>query len=87
MAFRENIHADLAKIFGSKFGLAESELTMQAEIRSELGLDSLDFIELVKEVEAKFNITIPEEDYPGIITYDGLVSYVEGAIEGKRLIK
>ncbi len=84
---RENIQTDLAKIFGSKFGLADSELTPQAELRDELGLDSLDFIEMVMEVEQVFNISIPEEDYPGIITYDGLVSYVEGAIEGKRLIK
>jgi acyl carrier protein len=46
----------------------------------DLGLDSLDTVELLIKIEAKFNITIPDDIYEGFINIKDYVNYLEGKI-------
>jgi acyl carrier protein len=52
--------------------------------RGEAGLDSLDMVELVMNVEETFEIDVPDcdvEDNPNWTTIAGIASYVESRLE------
>ncbi len=48
-----------------------------SQLREELGLDSMDTIELVFQLEENFNIQISDDDLMGLKTVDDVVQYVE----------
>ena len=48
-----------------------------SQLRGELGLDSMDTIELVFQLEENFNIQISDDDLMGLKTVDDVVQYVE----------
>jgi acyl carrier protein len=48
----------------------------KAELREELDLDSMDFLNLVAAVSERTKIAIPEADYPKLATLDGAVAYL-----------
>jgi len=50
----------IQSIFLNKYGLPAERITPEATLES-LGLDSLDLIELLFEVEEEFNIRVPQE--------------------------
>ena len=47
------------------------------DLRNDLGLDSLDMIEMLFEIEEVFDIDIPNEDLPQIATVGDVIAYVE----------
>jgi len=50
------------------------------EIVKELGLDSLDLVEMVMSLEEKFKIDIAEEDIGKIKTFNDMVSHIDKLI-------
>ena len=52
-------------IFVKKYDLAPERIVPEATLES-LGLDSLDLIELLFEVEEEFNIRVPQEGVAGV---------------------
>lgn len=49
----------------------------EANLKDDLGMDSLDVIELVMEVEKEFKISISDNEYDGITTVGSVVDLVE----------
>jgi acyl carrier protein len=47
-----------------------------ADLRRELDLDSLDFMNLVVGIDQAAGVRIPEDDYPKLTTLSGCVSYL-----------
>ncbi|MBF0361628.1 MAG: acyl carrier protein [Oligoflexia bacterium] len=45
-------------------------------LREQLGLDSMDFLDIVMELRKKHKLEIPPEDYPKLATLDSCVSYL-----------
>jgi acyl carrier protein len=48
-----------------------------SQLREELGLDSMDTIEIVFQLEESFNIQISDDDLMGLKTVDSVVQYIE----------
>ena len=48
----------VSAIISDKLGVSESEITEKANFVSDLGADSLDVVELVMEIEKKFDIPV-----------------------------
>lgn len=46
----------------------------------EIGIDCLDKVEIVMEIEHRFNITIPDEDWNNINCISQTVDYIDGII-------
>ena len=46
------------------------------ELRGELDLDSMDFLNVMIAIAATTGIEIPERDYPEVATFSGLVDYL-----------
>lgn len=50
-------------------------------LREELELDSMDFLNFVIALNERFGIDIPEADYPGLVTLDACVAYLAEKLE------
>ena len=51
-------------------------------IQDDLGLDSMDFLNLVSALHQRFGLPIPEADYPELATIARAVRYLGKAIAG-----
>lgn len=57
--------------------IPQREITPQAHLIDDLGLDSLDSVELVMSVEEEFGIEIPDEVAEKLTTVPELLQYLE----------
>lgn len=65
------------KIVADRLGVEESEITMEATFKDDLGADSLDVVELVMELEDEFDLEISDEEAEKISTVADVVNYIE----------
>lgn len=59
------------------FGIQESALTDNVHFTRDLGLDSLDTVDLIMQIEQAFGIRIPDEDYSKLTTLKGMLDYLQ----------
>lgn len=76
-----NIQEVITSILIDKIGIAPTEATLDANFIKDLGIDSLDYAELVMEFEQKFDIRIPDNDAEKLLTLGQAVKYIESKIE------
>ena len=50
-------------------------------LRDQLDLDSMDFLDIVMELRKRYQIQIPEADYPELATLDSCVNYLMPRLE------
>jgi len=55
---------------------SSSQISLQANFNSDLGLDSLDTVEVVMAIEEEFSIEIPDKDADEIKSAANAVDYV-----------
>ena len=51
-------------------------LNSSEALRDQLDLDSMDFLDIVMELRKRYQIQIPEADYPELATLDSCVNYL-----------
>lgn len=51
-------------------------ITKETNFRNDLGVDSLDAIELLMALEIEFNVSIPDEDYSDVVTIGDAVDAI-----------
>ena len=71
-------------ILVNKIGLEESEITADANFTKDLGIDSLDYAELVMEFEQAFDIKINDEETEGLHTIGDFVRFIKGKVDSKN---
>ena len=76
----ENIHQTITDILVDKVGLAETEVTTCANFIKDLGIDSLDYAELIMEFEQAFDLRIPDNDAESLATINQAVEYIRQKI-------
>jgi len=57
-----------------------ASLDSDADIREELDIDSFDFQNLIIALHERFDLDIPERDYPKLFTFGGAIDYLAEAI-------
>jgi len=77
----DQIYNGVKNILIDKIGLAPTEITPDANFVKDLGIDSLDYAELVMEFEQSFNIRIPDTDAEQLSTINQAVNYISKKIE------
>lgn len=55
----------------------EDEVTMETNLKEDLGIDSLDAMEIAMSVEEKLGVSIPEENLGQMEYVKDIVSYVD----------
>ncbi len=73
----QSIQQKITTILTEKIGIPESEITPDASFVKDLGIDSLDYAELVMEFEQTFDIKIPDDDADKLQTIGQAVSYIQ----------
>jgi len=58
-------------------GIESSDINMQADLAGDLGLDSLDTVELTLALEQEYNIEIPDEELTDISSVKDAVELIE----------
>lgn len=59
-----------------QMGVSADKVSGETSFVNDLGADSLDTVELVMELEEKFEITIPDEDAEKIQTVGDAVTFI-----------
>ena len=77
---REEIISRTNAFLIEDFEVEESALTPGADLKEALGLDSLDYIDLVVAIEQNFGFKVKPEDFQNMQVMDDLYSYVSARL-------
>jgi len=78
---REEIFEKVKSIIVEYLDVDESEVTLDADFRDDLGADSLDLVELIIAFEEEFGGEISDEEAQGITTVGDAVAFLEQYLE------
>ena len=67
----------IKKILVETMDFEEEKVTLDAKLKDDLNLDSLDSVELIMSAEEEFGIEIPDEDVMNFKTVNDIVNYIE----------
>ena len=67
----------IKEILKDTMDIDESKITLDAKLKEDLELDSLDSVELIMSAEEEFGIEIPDEDVKNFKTVNDIVNYIE----------
>jgi acyl carrier protein len=73
---RMDIDRKITEILVTKLAIAETEVTPDANFIKDLGIDSLDYAELVMEFEDAFGIKIPDNEAEKLQTISEAIVYI-----------
>ena len=73
-------------LLAEEFEVDPADITPDAELKTTLELDSLDYIDLVALTESNFDCKVKPEDFNQIITFADLYAYIETHSKKKELI-
>jgi len=77
----QDVAEGLREIMAARLGLPAEQLVPEARLVEDLGLDSLDAVELAISVERKFDIEVPEEELTKLKTVADMVALVESRVQ------
>lgn len=66
-----------------EFEVDGDTITPEANLKDTLGLDSLDYVDLVVTVEMNFKVKLGEADFVGIATFQDFYDLIENKIIAK----
>ncbi|MDY6103875.1 MAG: acyl carrier protein [Acetatifactor sp.] len=59
----------------------EDKIVMEASLKDDLGIDSLDAMELSMALEEAYGLTIDEDAMHGFVTVQNIVDYIDSKTE------
>lgn len=66
------------EIIAEELGIEEDEIKLESDLSEDLGADSLDAIELIMEIESRFDVEIADNEATKIKKVSDIVSFLEG---------
>lgn len=72
------VYETVKKMLTENLSIDEAKISPNANIMQDLGADSLDLMDLINELEKKYEVKIPQEDYAKLKTVNDVASYIEG---------
>lgn len=81
MMTKETIIEKINDFLIDDFEVEEEELVPAANLKDAIGLDSLDFVDLVVAVESNFGVKLVGEDFVNIITLQDFYNLIERKID------
>jgi len=76
----KNTAEKITDILVDKLGISSTEVTPDANFIKDLGIDSLDYAEIVMEFEQVFDIRIPDQDAEKFETIKDAIGYIDQKI-------
>ncbi|MFY1045161.1 acyl carrier protein [Chryseobacterium sp. GP-SGM7] len=82
---REKIITIVNDFLINEFEVDGDDISNDANFKATLGLDSLDYIDMVVVIESNFGVKLGEADFKNIITFDDFYSTIENKISEKSV--
>jgi len=60
-----------------------AKLNPDLKLRDQIGLDSMDFLDIVMELRKRYGVEVPEGDYPRLATLTSCLDYLEPKLLNK----
>ena len=79
----EEIIEKVNEFLVEEFEVDADAITPEADLKNTLDLDSLDYVDLVVEIESNFGFKVKPEDFTGIITFQNFYDYIINKVENK----
>lgn len=77
---REEIERKIREFLVEDLEIDEEKISEEARLKEDIGIDSLDFVDIVVIVEKKFGFKIKPEEMKGVKTFVQFVDYIEKKI-------
>ena len=58
-------------------GCAEEKVTMEARLSDDLGIDSLDAVDLIMNIEEDYGVKIPDEELGNLVKISDVLAAIE----------
>ena len=69
----EVVEPQLRRLIADNLGVGPEVLVAHVSLRDDLGVDSLDLVDLIVAIETKFMIAVPQHTLDAVHSYDDLV--------------
>ena len=69
-----------ASFCGLYLEIEEAKIAPEAKLKDDLGIDSLDFVDIVVIVEKNFGFKIKPEEMQGVVTLSQFCDYIESKV-------
>ena len=80
---KEEIIETINGFLVDEFEVDGDTITAEAPLKETLGLDSLDYVDLVVVIESNFGVKLGEADFAGIATFQDFYDLIENKIIAK----
>ncbi len=78
------MESKVKKVLAETLGIDESEVKRDSKFVEDLGVESLDTVEIVAALEEEFDIDIPDEDAEKNVTVGQAIDYIEDKLKQKK---
>lgn len=72
----KEIEATVKQFLVEELEIDEGKITLEARLKEDMGIDSLDLVDIVVIVDKIFGIRIKAEDMKGIVTLNDFCNYI-----------
>ncbi|AWK03733.1 acyl carrier protein [Flavobacterium crocinum] len=80
---KEEIIAKINGFLVDEFEVDNDDIEPNANLKDTLGLDSLDYVDLVVSIESNFGVKLVEADFVGISDFQSFYDLIETKIKAK----
>jgi acyl carrier protein len=80
---KEEIIGRINAFLVDEFEVDEDEIQPESNLKDTLGLDSLDYVDLVVSVESNFGVKLVEADFVGIASFQSFYDLIENKLKTK----
>jgi len=68
---------EIKSLMVEALNVSEDEVTLESSLKDDLGIDSLDAVELIMELEDKFDLKIEESQAQNFVSVKNIVDFIE----------
>ena len=72
-----DVFEKVKEIIVSELNVKPEQVTLEANLKEDLGADSIDAVQIIMDLEDEFGITVDEEQAQEMLTVKGVVDYIE----------
>ncbi len=78
---REEINGKVKAFLIDDLEVDAEKIKPEAKLKEDIGIDSLDFVDIVVIVEKNFGFKIKPEEMAGVVTLSDFCDYIEGKLK------
>ncbi|WP_456313783.1 acyl carrier protein [Pseudomonas shirazensis] len=82
---KEEIIEKINSFLVDEFEVDNDDIEPEANLKDTLGLDSLDYVDLVVSIEATFGVKLVEADFVGIASFQSFYDLIETKLKAKTV--